>query len=121
MLATSIAALPRGSGWAFEFKWDGVRALLDVTDGKVRIWSRAENEITAAYPELVAQFADMDDALLDGEIVAFVDGRPSFDALQQRMHVRSAPDARRLASEVPVTFVPFDVLRRFGVELMSRP
>jgi bifunctional non-homologous end joining protein LigD len=121
MLATSIAALPRGPGWAFEFKWDGVRALLDVTDDGVRIRSRAGNEITAAYPELAAQAADLGDALLDGEIVAFVEGRPSFDALQSRMHVRSAGDARRLAAVVPVTFVAFDVLRRFGLDLTSRP
>jgi bifunctional non-homologous end joining protein LigD len=121
MLATSIAALPRGPEWAYEFKWDGVRALLDVADGAVRIWSRAGNEITAAYPELVMQFEDIGDALLDGEIVVFVDGRPSFDALQARMHVRAARDALRLATETPVTFVPFDVLRRFGVDLTSRP
>jgi bifunctional non-homologous end joining protein LigD len=121
MLATSITTLPSGPGWAFEFKWDGVRALIDVSDAGVRIWSRAGNEITKAYPELVAQLGDVGDALLDGEIVAFVDGRPSFDALQQRMHVRSAPDARRLAAELPVTFVPFDVVRRFGVDLTARP
>lgn len=121
MLATSTAALPTGPGWAFEFKWDGVRALVDVTADGVRIWSRAENEITAAYPELVAQLQDVGDALLDGEIVVFVAGRPSFDALQARMHVRSAPEARRLAAEAPVTFVPFDLLRRFGVDLTQRP
>jgi bifunctional non-homologous end joining protein LigD len=121
MLATSITALPSGPGWAYEFKWDGVRALIDASDDGVRIWSRLENEITAAYPELVAQFQDVGDALFDGEIVAFVDGRPSFNALQMRMHVRSVPDARRLAAEAPVTFVPFDVLRRFGVDLTGRP
>jgi len=121
MLATSILALPRGAGWAYEFKWDGVRALVDVTDAGVRIWSRAGNDITAAYPELVAQADGVGDALLDGEIVVFVDGRPSFDALQLRMHVRDAREARRMAVESPVTFVLFDVLRRFGLDLTSRP
>ena len=61
------------------------------------------------------------DALLDGEIVAFVDGRPSFEALQSRMHVRSKAEARRLAAQTPVTYVAFDVLRRFGVDLTARP
>lgn len=121
MLATAAEALPRGEGWAYEFKWDGVRALLDVGERGVRLHSRAGNDITAGYPELVAQAAEIGDALLDGEIVAFVDGRPSFERLQLRMHVRGRTELARLAEEVPVTFVVFDVLRRFGVDLTPRP
>ena len=90
MLATAVTPLPQRAGWAYEFKWDGVRALLDVTDRGVRLDSRRGNDVTAAYPELAAQAADVGDALLDGEIVAFVDGRPSFELLQTRMHVRSS-------------------------------
>src|SRR6188768_1137857 len=50
--ATGPAGLPRGSEWAFEVKWDGVRALADTTSGTLRLWSRKEREITLAYPEL---------------------------------------------------------------------
>jgi bifunctional non-homologous end joining protein LigD len=121
MLATAVTALPRGDGWAYEFKWDGVRALIDVSDRGVTIHSRVGNEVTTAYPELVALAVDVGDALIDGEIVAFADGRPSFEVLQSRMHVRSAADARRLATQAPVTFVAFDLLRRFGVDLTARP
>ena len=121
MLATATDALPRGPGWAYEFKWDGVRALLDVSERGVRITSRAGNEITSAYPELAAMAGGAEDALVDGEIVAFVAGRPSFEALQRRMHVRAAAEARRLARELPVTFVAFDLLRRYGVDLAARP
>jgi bifunctional non-homologous end joining protein LigD len=121
MLASSLSALPDGPGWAFEFKWDGVRALLDVSDGVVRIRSRNGNEISAAYPELVELATGVDDVLLDGEIVAFAGGRPSFERLQARMHVRSGAQARRLAVGTPVTFVVFDLLRRYGVGLASRP
>ena len=120
MLATAVSTLPTGEGWAYEFKWDGVRALMDVTERGVRLISRAGNDVTKGYPELAAQAAEVDDALLDGEIVAFVDGRPSFERLQQRMHVRG-PDLPRLVETVPVTFVVFDVLRRFGVDLTARP
>ena len=120
MLASAVSTLPTGEGWAYEFKWDGVRALMDVTDRGVRLVSRAGNDVTKGYPELVAQGAEVDDALLDGEIVAFVDGRPSFERLQQRMHVRG-PELPRLVETVPVTFVVFDVLRRFGVDLTARP
>ncbi|MDP9093569.1 MAG: non-homologous end-joining DNA ligase [Actinomycetota bacterium] len=121
MLATAVTSLPRGEGWAFEFKWDGVRALLDVSEHGVSLHSRAGNDVTSAYPELVSQAQGVGDALLDGEIVAIADGRPSFELLQSRMHVRSAGEARRLALQAPVTFVVFDVLRRYGVDLTARP
>ena len=121
MLASASAVLPTGSGWAYEFKWDGVRALIDVSDRGVRLTSRAGNDISAGYPELVGQAADVGDALLDGEIVAFVDGRPSFGVLQSRMHLRAAKDVARVAAQAPVTFVAFDLLRRFGVDLTARP
>jgi bifunctional non-homologous end joining protein LigD len=121
MLATATATLPSGAGWAFEFKWDGIRALMDVSDGGVRITSRVGNDVTTAYPELVAQAEVVGDVLLDGEIVAITDGRPSFELLQTRMHVRSSTEARKLAQHTPVTFVVFDVLRRFGVDVTARP
>lgn len=121
MLATAVIALPSGDGWAYEFKWDGVRALVDVNDGGVRVSSRAGNDITGGYPELVAQATDIEDALLDGEIVAFDEGRPSFERLQQRMHVRGKADLARLVQDVPITYVVFDVLRRYGVDLTARP
>lgn len=121
MLATPVATLPDGAGWAFEFKWDGVRAFVDVSDAGVRIVSRNGNDVTAAYPEIVTLAAGAGDALVDGEIVAFADGRPSFERLQERMHVRSGAKAAALAREVPVTFVCFDLLRRYGVDVTGRP
>jgi bifunctional non-homologous end joining protein LigD len=56
-------------------------------------------------------------ALLDGEIVAFTDGRPDFEALQPRMHVASADAAFRLAATIPVTYLAFDALQADGVRL----
>jgi bifunctional non-homologous end joining protein LigD len=121
MLATAARDLPVGSGWAYEFKWDGVRVLADVKEGRVRLTSRAGNDVTAAYPEVVALAATVEDALVDGEIVALAGGRPSFAALQARMHLRSPAEVRRLAAEAPVTLVAFDLLRRYGVDLTPRP
>jgi bifunctional non-homologous end joining protein LigD len=121
MLATAVSTLPSGDGWAYEFKWDGVRALMDISERGVRLTSRNGNDVSAGYPELLAQGADVGDALLDGEIVAFEDGRPSFGRLQSRMHLRGKSDVARAAVDCPVTFVVFDVLRRFGVDLMARP
>jgi bifunctional non-homologous end joining protein LigD len=121
MLATAVTSLPAGDGWAYEFKWDGVRVLLDVNDRGVRLASRAGNDVSGGYPELVAQAAGIGDALLDGEIVAFDDGRPSFQRLQTRMHLRTKGEVARAAAECPVTYVVFDVLRRYGVDLTARP
>jgi bifunctional non-homologous end joining protein LigD len=121
MLATAVSTLPSGDGWAYEFKWDGVRALMDVSERGVRLTSRNGNDVSAGYPELLAQGAEVGDALLDGEIVAFEDGRPSFGRLQSRMHLRGKSDVARAALDCPVTFVVFDVLRRFGVDLTARP
>ncbi|WP_246117291.1 non-homologous end-joining DNA ligase [Cellulomonas composti] len=117
MLATPAASgvPPRGSGWAFEVKWDGVRALADTTDGRLRLWSRNGRDVAAGYPEL-APLADLADTILDGEIVALADGVPSFAAIAERMHVRDRQRVAALVRRVPVTYLVFDVLRSEGVD-----
>lgn len=120
MLAVA-GGLPTGGGWAYELKWDGVRALVDVADGRLQIASRNENDVTPAYPELAPLADAVEDALLDGEIVAMADGVPSFALLQRRMHVRGKSQAARLAKSIPVTLLVFDVLRLYGVDLTARP
>ncbi|MGS2616102.1 non-homologous end-joining DNA ligase [Micromonospora sp. LZ34] len=120
MLATS-GALPGGSGWGYEFKWDGVRAIAYVA-GDVRLLSRNDRDVTRAYPELdeLAQLLPGRRAVLDGEIVALDDqGRPSFSALQRRMHVR-APSAG-LVTATPVRLYLFDLLHLDGRDLTALP
>ncbi|MFE2757000.1 non-homologous end-joining DNA ligase [Actinosynnema sp. NPDC059335] len=123
MLATPGVGLPGpASRWAFEFKWDGVRAIARVEGGRVRLTSRSGNDVTETYPELQGLGAQLGatQVLLDGEIVALEGGRPSFGALQQRMHA-SAAQARRLAGRVPVTFLVFDVLHLDGSPTVGLP
>ncbi len=123
MLATA-ADLPTGDGWAYEFKWDGVRALAYVDGGRVRLMSRTGREITVAYPEIreIGLALGSTSVLLDGEVVAMgPEGRPSFAALQPRMHVSSASVARRLATTTPVTYLPFDLLYLDGRLLLDEP
>lgn len=110
MLATA-GPPPPGAGWAFEFTWDGVRAVVDVTGVAMTVFSRNGNDVTASYPELaiVPERLSGRAAVLDGEIVTLdVNGRPSFTLLQQRMHVR-VPSVPLLA-EVPVQLYVFDIL-----------
>jgi bifunctional non-homologous end joining protein LigD len=83
----------------------------------VRIWSRNENDITVAWPELQALGTLGHDALLDGEIVALGNGVPTFGALADRMHLRDVTKVARLAESNPVTLLAFDVLEVDGEDL----
>lgn len=121
MLASRGDHVPAGTGWAHEVKWDGIRALVDVTSERLRITTRNENEVTAAYPELQGLVGLERDLLLDGEIVALGSGAPSFRDLADRMHVRDPVKAARLAARNPVTLIAFDLLRLDGVDLTGRP
>jgi bifunctional non-homologous end joining protein LigD len=118
--AMDTAVVPAGPEWLHEVKWDGMRVLLDAADGRVRLTARSGADITATFPELGALGEVLPDALLDGEVVAMVDGRPSFQALSERMHVQDRRRAQRLASTRPVVLMIFDVLRLYGVELLDR-
>jgi bifunctional non-homologous end joining protein LigD len=117
MLATP-GSLPVGPEWLFEVKWDGMRLLADVVDGRLSLASRSERDVTANFPELDGLTQVAPDVLLDGEVVLLERGIPSFAALADRMH---GPVSLRTAQARPVTFMVFDVLRLYGVSLVDRP
>ena len=121
MLATPTTSVPAGEGWLHEVKWDGMRILADVHEGRLVLTSRNGNDVTASFPELAGLEGAYDDMLLDGEVVALDAGRPSFAALAERMHVQDRRKAERLAATRPVTLMVFDLLRLFGQDLTSQP
>ncbi len=119
MLATA-GQVPKGPGWAFEFKWDGVRAVVAAAGDQVQLTSRLGNDVTAGYPELagIGAVTGGRPVLLDGEIVVLdAAGRPDFGLLQDRMHVRH-PSAE-LRARLPVSFYAFDVLHLDGESLLG--
>jgi bifunctional non-homologous end joining protein LigD len=126
MLAT-LGALPakaEDDSWAYEMKWDGVRALCRVDGGRIRLVSRNGAEMSAAYPELrgLGEALGTTQVLLDGEIVSFdPSGRPNFGRLQKRMHVGRSAEASRLATAEPVVYLIFDVLHLDGRSTMALP
>ncbi len=124
MLAT-LGDLPKDDDhWAYEMKWDGVRALVTVEGGRITITSRNGNDVTVSYPELrgLGEQLGATQVVLDGEIVSFDDaGRPSFERLQQRMHIASAATARRLADSVPAVYLVFDLVHLDGRSLLDLP
>ena len=133
--APMLAADAAGEGfddpeWAFEVKWDGVRALATTTrpgagePGATRLVSRQGNIITPAYPELAGLWERVlaRNAVLDGEIVAFgPDGIPSFQRLQRRMHLRDEAGVERARARIPVSYVVFDLLAVDGEPLVDLP
>lgn len=120
MLATPATAVPRGEGWSHEVKWDGMRILADVRDGRVRLSARSGADATDRFPELAGLAELYDDMLLDGEVVVFADGRPWFPALADRIHL-TGRNAAQAAKARPVTYVVFDLLRLYGADLVSQP
>jgi bifunctional non-homologous end joining protein LigD len=121
MLASS-GVLPVGTGWAFEFKWDGVRAVTYVRGGRVRAMTRNDLELSATYPEVRALSALLGEreAVLDGEIVALgAQKQPDFGRLQSRMHVARPGDD--LVARVPLVYYVFDLLHLDGRSLLGEP
>ena len=122
MLATLSAKAFDDDAWSFEPKLDGVRAL-GVCGEATQLLSRNAADITVAYPELhkVHERLVALDAILDGEIVAMDKGRPSFERLQSRMHVRNEHEIARLAKAIPVSYVVFDLLYLDSRSLVAEP
>src|SRR3954470_3400729 len=124
MLARTGKQLPLGDHWAYEIKWDGVRAIGYAEGGRLRLESRNGNNITPRYPELRAlgRALGTHEAILDGEVVALDEqGRPSFQRLQRRMHLTSEGMVRRLSTSEPVVYMIFDLLWLDGHSLMELP
>jgi bifunctional non-homologous end joining protein LigD len=110
------------ANYGYEFKWDGVRAVVYVDGGRARVLSRNDRDVSSSYPELrvLAESLGSRRVVLDGEIVTLDDGgRPSFEALQARMHVTNPAQVRRLTQQVPITYLVFDVLYLDGRSLLD--
>ncbi len=119
MLATSIDEPFDGPDWLFEIKWDGYRAVAFIDNGKVRLVSRNQIELTPRYPELkdLPKFLIATTAILDGEVVALDgQGRPSFSLMQQRTGFRPGGKRGAVNAGVSVLYYAFDVLYLDGYD-----
>ncbi len=103
-----------------EVKWDGMRVLADVSEGRLRLFSRTERDVTVAFPELAGLADEYPDVLLDGEVVVLAAGLPSFAGMAERFNVTDPRRARTLATHHPATYMVFDLLRLYGVDLTGR-
>ena len=124
MLALAGELPTRDKEWAYEFKWDGVRAMVYVEGGRVRALTRNDKTLMTTFPELrdIGELLGSRSAILDGEIVALdKDDRPSFATLSRRLHLTSKSAIDRLAKSSPVSFFVFDVLYLEGRSLLAAP
>lgn len=122
MLATLVDDAFSDPDWLFETKWDGVRAVCFIKNGKARFISRNQNELTAQYPELadIAKSIRGSSVILDGEIVALDEhGVSRFQLLQRRLGRKNAGEIERLAATTRIAFYVFDLLYLDGFDLMG--
>ncbi|MDQ1579470.1 MAG: bifunctional non-ous end joining protein LigD [Microbacteriaceae bacterium] len=108
--------------WAFEMKWDGIRAIATVDQSGLRLTSRNGNDLTIGYPDLeeLIDLVGAHSAVLDGEIVALdANGRPDFGRLQGRMHLTKPADVERSVTSIPVHYMLFDLLELDGRSLLK--
>jgi bifunctional non-homologous end joining protein LigD len=124
MLATLQERPFSGKDWIFEVKYDGVRVLAERNGDSLLLLGRNKTVVTDRYPELrdALKRLPIDRFILDGEIIALgEDGKPSFQALQARMHLTNPRDIQRAAALVPVEAVFFDCLALDGYDLRGLP
>jgi bifunctional non-homologous end joining protein LigD len=124
MLATP-GGLPNSDvGWAYETKWDGVRAITFIEGGRIRMRSRNDKELAPSFPEFreIGLAMGARPCVLDGEIVVIGEGgTPDFGRLQHRLHLASASAIANQSAVSPASYVIFDLLHLDGRSLFSLP
>jgi DNA ligase-1 len=104
-----------------EFKYDGIRVQLHKFGDEVKMFSRKLEDVAASFPEIVSAVSLLEaDFILDGEVLAYRRGRPvHFQELQKRLRRKAVTD--RLMAEIPVVYVPYDIMYFDGQPLIGRP
>ena len=121
MLATLTHDYFSAGGWIFERKLDGERCLAFCKASQVRLLSRNQLQLTATYPEITDALGAgrAHDVVLDGEVVALLNGATDFNRLQQRFGINDPEVARR--SPIAVTYFIFDLLHVDGYDIRNLP
>jgi bifunctional non-homologous end joining protein LigD len=109
-------------GWIFEEKYDGIRAVCFIADGKAKIFSRNDKEMTMRYPELrdIPKWVSAKQAILDGEIIVEGShGNASFQELSSRFGLKNASKIERLSKSQKIVYYVFDLLYIDGFNVMN--
>lgn len=119
----STSTPPAGDNWVTQIKWDGVRILFYYDGHEIKLFNRKMNERTNQYPEFqeIHSFCRADSVILDGEIIAFDQSKPSFHEVMKRDSLKQIQKIKQSISLVPVTFMIFDILFYNGDWVTDRP
>jgi ATP-dependent DNA ligase len=123
MEARSVAELPEDTGWQFEPKWDGFRCLALRAENNVEMTAKSGKSLSRFFPEVLDNLRAVPEQhfVLDCELVIDIRGRPSFDALQMRLHPAETR-IHKLAAETPARLIAFDCLQRgLNTSLLDKP
>ncbi len=121
-LADVSKEVPVGHQFSYEIKWDGIRTIIFINDGKVRIQSRAGRDITDQFPELqeVDEYFDIEHAVFDGEIISMDDqGRPVFADVISRLHTKGKTSIERATKSNPAYCYLYDCLYLDGRDIIA--
>ncbi len=125
MLAIKGDKIPsRDQDYFYEVKWDGIRAIIAIEEGEIRIRTRNQNDLTDKFPELqqLSESFRISNGIFDGEIVCLdKQGRPNFKQIISRMHAVGETKIQRATQRNPVYCYLFDCLYLDGRSLIHEP
>ncbi len=104
--------IPQGDQWISQVKWDGVHVLTYSDGDVVKLFNRKQNERTMQFPEFtnIERYCTGDSVILDGEIIAFHNGKPSFHDVMRRDGIRKKENVEHARRKTNLTYMIFDVL-----------
>ncbi|MGE5422546.1 MAG: RNA ligase family protein [Ignavibacteriales bacterium] len=104
--------IPQDKKWIAQVKWDGVRVLTYYDGQAVRLFNRHLHERTNHYPEVagIKEYCKAASIILDGEIIALKQGKPSFYEVMRRDGISHFTNLGYLVKTIPITYMVFDVL-----------
>lgn len=114
----------KGDDWVHQVKWDGIRSLCYIEQGRTRLYTRSGRERIDWYPEVaqINKMLDCTEAVLDGELIVLDDaGRPSFYHVMSRERVKRKERLVQYKEKYPVQYMVFDILYRDGHDLRGTP
>ena len=119
----SAVHIPVDGDWTYQVKWDGVRILVYKSGSATEVINRHLNNRTLQYPELshTDSYSKADSFILDGEVIALVDGKPSFHEVMKRDRLRGNATIENMKKEIPIIYMVFDCLYVNGQSVMDKP
>ncbi len=105
-------SVPIGDNWVAQVKWDGTRILTYHDGDNTKLYNRKLNERTKQYPELLhaSTYLEADSFILDGEVIALKNGKPSFYDVMKRDRLKNIERNGGMMDRVPITYMVFDIL-----------